>query len=285
MRFNQIVAVLAVVACLSVEAGQDQKSAFVTPQGLAGVGTSVDFGNPLGQQIPADFFGPGSDPFTDTVEFQGAADPDTPCDTDIEPSGSVVCSGAGFPRPCDPVSVEITALDLKSIAPITVTFNGGQDPEQWDVALKLTPGAQIQGQLSATLTHPNGGDFSSSLPIQPRFVFTGDPVIITGQFPQVTLQVTGPWVINVNPNLGVFAPNDGVFVAGVNEVSPGDPNSQVVQPVTGTSGQGVTHTVEIAPAPPTPIPTVSEWSLVIMTVLAFTAGTILFGRRRRAAAA
>jgi len=29
---------------------------------------------------------------------------------------------------------------------------------------------------------------------------------------------------------------------------------------------------------------VSEWSLIIMTVLAFTAGTILFNRRRRAAA-
>lgn len=31
-------------------------------------------------------------------------------------------------------------------------------------------------------------------------------------------------------------------------------------------------------------PTVSEWSLIIMTVLAFTTGTILFGRRRRGAA-
>lgn len=35
----------------------------------------------------------------------------------------------------------------------------------------------------------------------------------------------------------------------------------------------------------TPVPTVSEWSLIIMTVLAFTAGTILFSRRRRAATA
>ena len=33
------------------------------------------------------------------------------------------------------------------------------------------------------------------------------------------------------------------------------------------------------------IPTVSEWSLIIMTVLAFTVGTVLFSRRRRAAAA
>lgn len=33
-----------------------------------------------------------------------------------------------------------------------------------------------------------------------------------------------------------------------------------------------------------PIPTVSEWSLIVMTVLGMTTGTILFGRRRRRAA-
>ena len=30
-----------------------------------------------------------------------------------------------------------------------------------------------------------------------------------------------------------------------------------------------------------PIPTVSEWGLIIMTLLALTAGTIVFARRRR----
>ncbi len=34
-----------------------------------------------------------------------------------------------------------------------------------------------------------------------------------------------------------------------------------------------------------PIPTVSEWGLIVMVVLVLTAGTILFGRQRRAAAA
>ncbi len=33
------------------------------------------------------------------------------------------------------------------------------------------------------------------------------------------------------------------------------------------------------------IPTVSEWGLIVMTLLALTAGTIVFGRRRRAAMA
>ncbi len=36
---------------------------------------------------------------------------------------------------------------------------------------------------------------------------------------------------------------------------------------------------------PHPIPTVSEWGLIIMTLLLLTAGTVVFGRRRRAATA
>ncbi len=34
-----------------------------------------------------------------------------------------------------------------------------------------------------------------------------------------------------------------------------------------------------------PIPTVSEWGLIVMTLLALTAGTIVFGRRRKPAVA
>ncbi len=34
-----------------------------------------------------------------------------------------------------------------------------------------------------------------------------------------------------------------------------------------------------------PVPTVSEWGLIVMTLLALTAGTIVFARRRRPAVA
>ncbi len=34
-----------------------------------------------------------------------------------------------------------------------------------------------------------------------------------------------------------------------------------------------------------PVPTVSEWGLIVMTLLLLTAGTIVFGRRRRPAVA
>ena len=33
------------------------------------------------------------------------------------------------------------------------------------------------------------------------------------------------------------------------------------------------------------IPTVSEWGLIVLTLLGMTAGTVMFGRRRRPAAA
>ncbi|MCK4343101.1 MAG: IPTL-CTERM sorting domain-containing protein [Phycisphaerae bacterium] len=33
------------------------------------------------------------------------------------------------------------------------------------------------------------------------------------------------------------------------------------------------------------IPTVSEWGLIVMTLLLLTAGTVVFGRQRRPAAA
>ncbi len=55
----------------------------------------------------------------------------------------------------------------------------------------------------------------------------------------------------------------------------------------GDTPQGPGSTCASNPCgdPGPPVPTVSEWSLIIMTVLAFTAGTILFSRRRRAATA
>ncbi len=52
----------------------------------------------------------------------------------------------------------------------------------------------------------------------------------------------------------------------------------ICEPHVGSGMRGTVTVIE-------PVPTVSGWSLIVMTVLAFTAGTILFGRRRRAAAA
>ena len=55
------------------------------------------------------------------------------------------------------IEIEIVALSLVSVAPIIVTYNGGQDPEQWDVAVDLSEVTAPPGTLHATKTHCNGG--------------------------------------------------------------------------------------------------------------------------------
>lgn len=53
----------------------------------------------------------------------------------------------------------------------------------------------------------------------------------------------------------------------------------------GILGDGLTDYVqlEVPFTIPPPIPTVSEWGLIVLTLLELTAGTIVIGRRRRAA--
>ncbi len=93
--------------------------------------------------MPADFFAPGSDPFLSVVPLMGAPlNQATLGSTDtIIRRGDAIFPGAGFPRPSDPIPIEIIELSLTSVAPITVTFNGGLFPEPWflDVDLSVVP--------------------------------------------------------------------------------------------------------------------------------------------------
>jgi hypothetical protein len=104
-------------------------------------------------------------------------------------------------------SIEIVALSLRSIAPITVTVNA--QPTQWDVAVDLSSVTPPAGFIFATKQHCNGGTFSSSLNVQPRFTFTkvGSPstvrVLDTGVegIPHFTLSgANQPWAFDVDPS-------------------------------------------------------------------------------------
>ncbi len=145
-----------------VTAGDD---AFRTPDG--GAGYTFETGDP----IPADFFGPGSDPFTGTIDFNGdAIDPgqlgpadtlvrrlDDTGDLDIMPSA---------------IAIEIVALRFVSAQPITVTY-AGINPEDWDVDVCLTSFCvPCVGQMTITKTHEFGGTYNSVFPVVPRFTFT-----------------------------------------------------------------------------------------------------------------
>jgi hypothetical protein len=163
--------------------------------------------------IPADFFGPGSDPVNSVVQFAG------------EPLGTFMGNPAGdadtvvhrlapaAPNP-GPVAVpiEIVALNLVSIQPIMVTYGSGA-PELWDVRATLDQ-TQTQGQMQITATSSNGGTFDSTLPVVPVMTFTnlgnGQTQTMSG-IPQQTFQATSvPWTTGCQlPALHVPGLNDG----------------------------------------------------------------------------
>jgi hypothetical protein len=89
-------------------------------------------------------------------------------DTIVERLGIAVLPSVGS---SDVIDIEIVALSLKSIDPITVTYNGGQSPELWDVDVCLSA-SQVTGNMLVNKTHPDGGTFDSDLPIVPLFVFS-----------------------------------------------------------------------------------------------------------------
>jgi hypothetical protein len=149
------------------------------------------FNDPDSPPIPADFFGPGSDPFSDPICLRGLPLGPTP-HGDFGQADTLVQRSADPFDVCDfpgggpvAVDIEIVALSLEGVAPITVTYNGGQSPEQWDVTVDLSevhtdgdPGNDPPiGTLTATKEHCNGGTYTSVLHVQPRFTFTkvGEP--------------------------------------------------------------------------------------------------------------
>ena len=231
--------------------------------------------------IPADFFDPGSDPFTGRIEFQSVPlFPDTLGDAD-----TLVSRSCNPVVPLDPVGaigtvdIEIVALSLASVGPITVTYTsstcvGGDDDgepcntdadcgnlgscvtesrdEAWDVQVGLSTQGQTRGTLTATKTHANGGVFDSTLPVRPRltFVRSGDGAKRVLDDPAVEVVLTAedvPFVHTVNASAGIISQPGATFVPGVQE----DTNNGTQQPVLTTEeAMWAKHTV----CPPRRIP-------------------------------
>ena len=181
--------------------------------------THASFGN---FPIPADFFGPGSDPFTEGVYLRGEGGGQP--DTRVARLQDVVLPALGSAAP---IEIELVELNLVSCAPILVHVQG-QPPIEWDVQVTLSPTAAPLGQMVVTKTHENGGTFVSEFSVQPVFTFTrvDDPsqvrVLDTGAegMPPDNLLILGPapWVHSANGSLGPIPDPCGInFVPGVEE--------------------------------------------------------------------
>jgi len=229
-------------------------------------GTFVAFGTGSIPPLPGGFFGPGSDPFFGTVCFAG--EPLAP--PVLGDASTVVQRHGGFLDPWAPpgshveIPIEILALNLVSCEPITVTYNGGTQPESWNVQVDLSVSHPSTGTLGATKTHPNGGTFSSTFFVQPRFVFTRvsdqhQVELEAGLPPLLFTAPDGHWVHAMNPALGALAFSDGSFVPGVEEVMPGDPLSQQLRRLHAHEASGAArHTVFPARLPGTAVPSAAD---------------------------
>jgi len=120
--------------------------------------------------LPADFFGPGSDPFEGQICFEGA-----PAPTCLGDYDTIVrrTQDAEFfdPLPDNAtVPIEIVELSLRSIAPIEVSFSG--IPSFFDVFVELNVSFPLPaGSIEIDLLNPMGGTFNSGFPVIPRFTF------------------------------------------------------------------------------------------------------------------
>jgi hypothetical protein len=163
--------------------------------------------------LPPGFFDPGSDPFVGTVQLTGvpfappsnqpfqpqgpflhvsvtaqrvlvdARQSSTQGDTVVRRLGGASLFDPGTPAATQVVPIEMVALNLVSLQPIIVTYNGGQDPEPWSVEMQVQPSTpQTPGAMTITRTHAQGGVFTSELPVTSHLTFRS----------QVGPQVVGP---------------------------------------------------------------------------------------------
>lgn len=312
-----------------------------------------DAGLPESPPIPAGFFEQGSQPFEGQVCLIGEPLGFTNSGQYGEADTLILRSSDPFdkcelPDPAEErtVDIEIVALSLRSIEPITVMVDG--EPTQWDMAVDLSTVPAPLGTLTARKEHCNGGVYNSVLPVQPRFTFTkvagpglpaGETVVLdTGdpQFalpPVVLLQTDNPpWSHDLDPYLNLASGGEGCsgFHPGVEDADPqpgcdcngnsirddcdiddcdgsaacSDCNANGIPDECDPDldGDGIPDDCDNCPDTPNAlqadlngngtgdlcepgtIPTVSEWGLMVMTVLVLTVGTVVFGRRRRPAA-
>jgi len=68
-----------------------------------------------------------------------------------------------FPAGEGEVEVQLVALSLVSVEPITVTFNDGRDPQEWDVQVCLSD--QQTGRMTIQLNEEDGGTSDADFPV------------------------------------------------------------------------------------------------------------------------
>jgi hypothetical protein len=210
--------------CVTIQPGIDL---FTSPNGLS----QERFGC---LPIPGGFFDPGSEPFTGTILYGGTPfgfPGFGPADTIISRSAPGSLTGPGSQAA---IPIEIVALSLQSVQPITVNYTNGPS-EQWNVRVCLSDVVpQPTGQMTITQGQcaGDGGTFTSQLPVCPKLTFnrlTGPPATrildpcALGSPPIVMQTTNGHWVEVADTILNLTQAPPGLSVDG--DCNPGTPST------------------------------------------------------------
>ncbi len=163
--------------------------------------------------IPADFFAPGSEPFTGRVDFAsaplgsnpGCAGPLGPTDTLIRRLGPAPLP---LPGSTATIPIEIIALHLQSVHPIQVAGSPKADAF-FDVFLETSTSLVSSGSMTIRRDDQFGGSFDAELYVAPKFIFreVGNPSKTiewdAGGFRQHLRTTSVPWI---NDALGLGWP-------------------------------------------------------------------------------
>ena len=170
--------------------------------------TLIDFQR---DYINRGFFGPGSDAFVGFIRLRGnPIDPTTLGTTDTimrRPEAITVVEHA---RPVT-ADLDFIALELVSVNPITITYNQGQNPEQWNVRVSLQNQSE-GGRITTKQTSGVGGTYEALLTTRLLVTFKRVSDNAIRQIPLGVLVGTTaiPWSFNANPILltdGHFCPS------------------------------------------------------------------------------
>lgn len=198
---------------------------FETPAG----NSFIDFS---ATPIPDNFFGLGSVAFTGTVILRGEPLATTPPFA-IYPTDTVIHRLDSVPLH-DPNSsgntrIEVTALRLFSVDPLNIEFSDPPRTEQWNFEVTPSSTDPPLGTMTIARGACEGGTFTATLYVQPRFVFRkvgggGFLVLDTAVqgWPPVQFgPVQGHW-LDFDPNFSLRVPTATVQVDSPN-ASPVEP--------------------------------------------------------------
>jgi hypothetical protein len=136
-----------------IQAGDD---AFET------TGNGETYHNFQASPVPAGFFGTGSQQYAGLVPLVGV-----PLNPQVNDNDTVIHRNQNVFTP-GTTTITMTALNLKSINPITVSYNDGHT-EDWTVKVNLSTLQTSGGSMSF---NADGSAFDSSLSVYPKFTFT-----------------------------------------------------------------------------------------------------------------